>query len=71
MTDKLSAPAPRRLGASLLGAVTGAMLMASPAAAQDVQRQCKTDLRPVDEFDLYACESVEYPLVPRGGTYGQ
>jgi hypothetical protein len=47
------------------------MLMASPAAAQDVQRQCKTDLRPVDEFDLYACESVEYPLVPRGGTYGQ
>jgi hypothetical protein len=64
------APAPRRLGATLLGAVTGAMLMASPAVAEEVQRECKTDLRPVDEYDLYACATEEYPLIPKGGAYG-
>jgi hypothetical protein len=59
-----------KLRGSLIGAVTGAMLMASPAVAEEVQRECKGDLRPVDEYDIYACKTFEYPLIPKGGAYG-
>ena len=54
----------------LLTAITGASLMAGPANAQDVQRQCKTDLRAVGEYDLYQCAVEQYGIVPpKGGTY--
>lgn len=54
----------------LLTAITGASLMAGPATAQEVQRQCKRDLPAVGEYDLYACATEEYGIVPpRGGAY--
>lgn len=57
----------------LLTAITGASLMAGPAAAQEVQRQCKRDLPAAGEYDLYQCAVEEYGIVPpqRGGDVQQ
>jgi hypothetical protein len=62
-------PAPRKLSATLIGAVLGASLMASPAAAQTVERECKTDRWTVEQYPVQVCPPQGNNYL-RGGSYG-
>ena len=64
-----AAPAPRKLAATLVGAVLGASLMASPAGAQTVERECKTDRWTVEQYPVATCPP-QGNVYLRGGSYG-
>ena len=67
-TVSAATPAPRRLSATFIGAVLGASLMASPAAAQEVQRECKVDRWTVEQYPVQVCPPQSSDR-PRGGAY--
>ena len=54
---------------TFIGAITGAMLMAPAAMAQNVEQECKTDLRTVDHYSVSVCVPQGNNYL-RGGSYG-